>query len=211
MEAELVLNRMGTVAMATDIKPVLETTFSPVGAWLLRTIALFATMTAAAVEKSRGSSWWTVLLVLLIVAAIAVILPFKAPVNNLQRKALSALRTSRLAPRLVRVASITLLIGGATIAGLYIREIGMGRGFNVFFLPIFLTALLFGLRAGALAIFLSLPPLCYINLFGHNPAFHILDVFPEIIIFTYLGAVIAMIPILLYESANLAAEESGRG
>ena len=170
---------------------------------IFRGAAYILALSVVGMDNSLGGSWFAFPVALLIVGAASLTLPLKAPKNKFHQQLLAALQKFRLSPWVFRFACAVLAIVGASA----LNQIGgsiVGRGFNIYLVPIFLVSFFFGLPLAILTWLLSFL-MAYFFVIPPKYSFEIgtLKDFGDLVLFFYLGLITAAIPTLIRASAVL--------
>ena len=175
------------------------------------TLVVFAYIGALfvlSVNKFFGGFWSSFLIGLLVVQLTYWLL--KINLSHRLAHGIVAARQTRRWPFAIRLFCATLIIGADFAADLYFGGYTLGRSFNLYLLPIFLTSLCLGGRLALVASllcatavdYLAIPPRFSFAISSIEDALHLL-------VFLILAVIVVAIPKVLLASADLAAAKKG--
>ena len=180
------------------IDKIRETMFTRPNPVIFRGAAYVLALSVLGTDELLGATWFAFLAGLLLVGAATLILPPGGPKNQLNRKILAVLQSLRLTPWGIRFGYAVLAIVLASVLNEQIGPSVLGRGFNIYLIPIFLVSFFFGLPLAILTWLLSLLT-AYFCLIAPKYSFEIRELkdFGDLMIFFHLGLNTAAIPNLI--------------
>jgi K+-sensing histidine kinase KdpD len=174
-------------------------------------MAYVYTLLVVGVTKSLGGSWIAVLLGVLIVITSSWILPSDLPQNQAGNKVLVIFSAIRTLPWLTRFACGVLLVIGIAELDRHVDGFNLGRRFNVYLIPIFLSSLLLGPSVTFVLGIMCLLAVDYLVIPPFDSfAIDTMRDFVHLVIFSILVTTVFMIPQLLYRSSVLDQERRDR-
>lgn len=188
--------------MPSKIEKIRETMFSRPDPVIFRGLAYIAAIGIVGTDHLLGGAWWTILAAIALVAATSFILPVKRPKNRIRNGILETLHTIRYSSWWTRLACATLMVVGVSALGHYVGGFRLGREFNIYLIPIFLTSFMFGFPL-AILIWLFSFVAVYYYVIPPDDSFALNSVkdFADLIGFFYLGLITLAIPVLIRASA----------
>jgi K+-sensing histidine kinase KdpD len=188
------------------INKISETMSARPNPLMFRGAAYILALCVVGTDKLLGGSWFAFLVALLLVGATSFILPMGAPKNDRRKKILAAMQTLRFSSWRFRLGCAILAIVGASALNEQFGGSILGRGFNIYLIPIFLVSLFFGLPLALLTWLLSFVT-AYFLLIPPRYSFEIgsLKDFQDLMMFFYLGLITVAVPALIRASAVVDA------
>lgn len=170
----------------------------------LRTFAYVGSLLVLSIDKMLGGSWLG-----FAIGAMLVQFTYWLLNDNLSHgiaKRITAIRQARRWPIAIRMALAALIVGTDIAIDVMWGGHSLGRTFNLYLLPIFLTSLFLGGRVAlTVALFcfvavyyLDIPPRYSFALTSIEGAAHL-------VVFVILAAIVLAVPKLLFGAAELAA------
>jgi K+-sensing histidine kinase KdpD len=174
----------------------------------LRVWAYAGALIVLSTTKLLGGSWIGFVAGLIIVHFTYKLLRGNFSTNRFTRACLAILRSAQNWPRPIRFACGFLLVVADVALDIHLNGFSLGRGFNIYLVPIFFSSLLFGSEVtvatwvfSLLAVFyFDIPPRYSLSIAGVK---EIVD----LLIFIILAGIIFVVPKLLIASATLANEK----
>jgi hypothetical protein len=193
-------------AVLNKIHKISETMFTRPNPLIFRGAAYVLALCVLGTDELLGGTWIAFLAGLLLVGAATLVLPMRVPKNNFQKTILAVLQSFRFSPWGFRLGCAVLAIVAASVLNEQIGGSVLGRGFNIYLIPIFLVSFFFGLPFAILTWLLSLLT-AYFCLIPPKYSLEIgaLKDFADLMIFFYVGLITAAIPTLI--RAASAADE----
>lgn len=174
----------------------------------LRVWAYIAALIVLSTTKFFGGSWFGFGIGLALVHLTYKLLRGDFSTVGFIRQCMAKLRSIQSLPRPIRFALGLLLVAGDVALDIHSNGFSLGRGFNIYLVPIFFSSLLFGSEITIATWAFSLLAIFYIDVpprysFSVGGVKEIID----LLIFFILAGIVFVIPKLLIASAVLANEK----
>jgi hypothetical protein len=186
--------------MPSKTEKIRDTMFSHANPVIFRSAAYLAAIGVVGTDNLLGGGRWAILVAISLVAATNFILPVAPPEDNLRNGILTALHMIRCRPWRTRLACAILMVVGVSALDYYVGGSILGREFNLYLIPIFLTSLLFGFPLAILTWLFSFLTVCYLAILSRISFFSLED-FADLVGFFYLGLIALAIPVLIRSSS----------
>ena len=198
--------------MPIEPKTIRDTMFERPDPVMFRSAAVILTAVVAGTNLWLGGSWRGFLVAILLVAVSCFILPANDPIDSARRGISVGIYRVKSWPGWVRICCAMIMVAGIAVLDFMAHGLELGREFNLFLLPIFLSSLLFGLPVAILTWFISFLT-TYFCLIPPKYSFEIssLKDFAGLLGYVYLGLATLAIPALIRASSSAAQHKHPPG
>ena len=191
--------------MPIEPKTIRDTMFARPDPAVFRGLAYILAAAVGLVDLALGGTWLGLLAGVGRVAVASLLLPTSIPKDDALGRLSIAIYNSLYWPVWARLGCVSLAVAGIATLDFSFDGLALGREFNLFLIPVFLSSLLFGMPLAIVTWLLSFIT-AYFCLIPPRYSFELGSPkdFTELVGYFYLGLITLAIPVLIRASSGAA-------